>query len=142
MENWTRIIPKHKQSHLYSSEQIKIAHYNVYNSKHPNAERHARGGAAVIIRQNLKRHKLLTIEENYMQVASVIIEDLGPLPFLQFTVHLIIHRIKKVSYSSYKVMETDSLLEETTLQNTPAGVRGCHLQEEEGYYTEEFKKCT
>jgi exonuclease III len=60
------------ESHFTITSYAKIRGYQCYQALHP-AER-ARGGTAIFIKDNIKHHEELKIEEEAMQVATISIE--------------------------------------------------------------------
>jgi hypothetical protein len=60
------------ESHLVRTSYIKIKGYNLYHAIHP-AER-ARGGSAILIKENIKHYEELKIEEEIMQVTTLNIQ--------------------------------------------------------------------
>lgn len=60
--------------HLTSNTNFKMPSYITYNAAHPDIDRFARAGAAVIIRQGIKHHLLSNIEILFIQATSIEIE--------------------------------------------------------------------
>lgn len=68
------------ESHLTTNTSFKIPQYIIYNAAHPDTERRASAGAAIIIRNGIKHHMLDKVEEACLQAASIVLEDWhGPI---------------------------------------------------------------
>ncbi len=84
------------ESHFVKSSFAKIRAYNLYHSIHP-AER-ARGGSALLIKENIKHHVESKIEEETMQVTTVRVH----IKHRQLTVSAIYcpprHNLKREDY--------------------------------------------
>ncbi|KAJ8730540.1 hypothetical protein PYW08_001953 [Mythimna loreyi] len=66
------------ETHLKDERVIKINGYNAYYSNHPDGTSH--GGAAVVIKENIRQHYLLEIKHPLIQSVAVAIDDwLGTL---------------------------------------------------------------
>lgn len=61
------------ETHSTNKTYIRIPKYKIYDSKYPNNKAH--GGAAIIIRENIKHHEMEKHEKEHLQAASVSLED-------------------------------------------------------------------
>jgi exonuclease III len=60
------------ETHFTSQSYVKFKGYSVYHTIHPNNT--PRGGSAVVIKENIQHFEDVKIEENEMQVTSIIIK--------------------------------------------------------------------
>jgi exonuclease III len=66
------------ETHLTNERVIKIKGYNIYYANHPDGTSH--GGAAVMIKENLKHHASANFKDSFLQASVISVDDWnGPL---------------------------------------------------------------
>lgn len=66
------------EAHFTDRTYFKIPGFRIYDTKHPNGN--ARGGTAILIRQNIKHYEATKYETDYLQATTVMVTDWrGPL---------------------------------------------------------------
>jgi hypothetical protein len=66
------------ETHFTERSFFTIPNYKLYSTEHPNNR--ARGGAAVLIRSNIKHYEMQKIQHDYLQASSVVVESCnGPV---------------------------------------------------------------
>lgn len=66
------------ETHFTERNYINIPNYKVYSTNHPDGK--ARGGTAIIIRDNIRHHERDKYTKDHLQATSVSIEDVhGPI---------------------------------------------------------------
>jgi hypothetical protein len=61
------------KTHFTHNSYLKIPHYAVYHTNHPALT--ASGGTAIIIKNPIKHHPVRKYSRDYLQAASVSVED-------------------------------------------------------------------
>ena len=109
------------ESHFTKLTVLKIPHYNVYNTPHPDGTAH--GGTTLIIRKTISHYELPPYQTAKIQATIVKIKTVH----WRFSVAAIYssprHSISTGEYRGvfFKLLATDSLLGETGTRNIHTG---------------------
>jgi exonuclease III len=61
------------ETHFTEKSYLKLPNYTAYHTNHPPGT--ARGGTAIRIKNCIKRHKLNSYSQDFLQATSVLVED-------------------------------------------------------------------
>lgn len=97
------------ESHFTRSSYAKIQGYNLYHAIHP-AEK-ARGGSAILVKENIKHHEEIKIKEETMQVTTINVQTKNK----NFNVSAIYspprHNLKKEDYNKlFKLLKSSFVI--------------------------------
>ena len=84
------------ETHFTDRSHIRIPGFTVYDTQHPDGT--ARGGTALLIRNNIKHYLFSKVKTAHLQATNVLIEDQrGPLIAVSYT-HLDVYKRQPLAF--------------------------------------------